>query len=100
MLGKLFQRTLSPTHVSILTDREIILIREELRQRGGDKYGGIWDYLPLRKIVKLSLQEKDGNVLVLSIQMAGGESLECLYDASKEREIHQFMDGFQAMTVG
>lgn len=98
VLGRIYQRRLSPTHVSILTDRELILIREELRQRGEDRYGGIWDYIPLRKIIKLSLKEKNDSLLVLSIQMAGGESMECLYETSMEREIHQFLEGFREMT--
>lgn len=99
ILGKMYQRMLSPTHMSILTDREVILIREELRQSGEDRYGGIWDYIPLKKIGKLSLNEKDNNLLVLSIQMAGGESMECLYDASMKREIQQFLQKFREMTV-
>ena len=98
-LGKIYQRTLSPTHVSILTDREIILIREELRQSGKDRYGGIWDYIPLRKIDQLSLQEKDGNLWVLSVQIAGGESMESLYEACMAREVHLFLEKFRELAL-
>ena len=98
VLGKTYHRTLSPTHVSILTDRELILIREEARQSGEDRYGGIWDYIPLRKIVGLTMREKDGNLMVLSVQMPGGESIECLYEATAEREIDQFLERYREMT--
>jgi hypothetical protein len=58
LLGKTYYRMLSPTHVSILTDHELILIREAVKQGDVGKYGGVWDYIPLKKIVSLSLREK------------------------------------------
>jgi len=39
VLGKTYFRTISPPHMSILTDRELIMIREELTRRKEDRYG-------------------------------------------------------------
>ena len=57
--GKTYYKTISPTHMNILTDRELIIIREEKPQRSADRYGGIWDFIPLNKIVSLSLNGGD-----------------------------------------
>jgi hypothetical protein len=100
VLGKTYYRTISPTHISILTDRELILIREEVRENGDDKYGGIWDYIPLNKIVNLSLSEKDSSLLVLSIHLPDNARLETLYQASAKREVHQLLDLFRELTAG
>jgi hypothetical protein len=75
ILGKTYYRTISPTHMSILTDRELILIREERRRSGEDRYGGIWSYVPLNKVVALSLIAEGGNLLRLSIQRPKGPVL-------------------------
>ncbi len=98
-LGKTFYRTISPTHVSILTDRELIIIREEERRSGDDQYGGIWDYIPLNKIATLSLGRKDNHLLVLSIQLPESARLENIFQASAEREINQLLDRYRELTT-
>jgi len=100
VLGKTYYRTISPTHVSILTDRELIMIAEEKRPGGEDRYGGIWDYIPLNKIATLSLDEKDGSLLVLSIELPEGARLEFLYPASARQELEQLLDRFRQLTTG
>ena len=55
ILGKTYYRAISPTHMSILTDRELITISEdEPKNRAIGKYGGIWTYIQLNKIVSLT----------------------------------------------
>ena len=100
ILGRTYSRTISPAHVSILTDRELILIREEERHGGEDKYGGIWDYVPLNKISRLSSREKDSNLLVLSIELPESVRLEYLFQASAKGEIDQMLDRFRELTGG
>ena len=100
LLGKTYYRTISPTHVSILTDRELILIREEVRLGREDRYGGIWDYIPLQKIVKMSVRERGNDLLVLSIQLSEGENLECVYKACAGQEISRFLEQYQELIVG
>lgn len=91
VLGKTFYRTVSPTHMSILTDRELILIREDEKQIGDERYGGIWDYIPLNKIETLSLSRKGDNLLVLSIQLTEKSHLECVFQVSTQQEIDQLL---------
>jgi hypothetical protein len=42
-LGKKFFWMVSPTHMVILTDRELILVREENSLMGIDEYSGVWN---------------------------------------------------------
>ena len=76
VLGRTFYRTLAPSQAVILTDRELVLIREEHRRGGRDRYGGVWDYLPLGKIEKVSLEEKNGGLLSLAVELPEKRRLE------------------------
>ena len=100
ILGKTYYRTISPTHVCILTDRELILIQEEMLQGREDKYGGIWEYIPLNKIATLSVSTKNDNLLALSIQLPENERLEYLFQASMKEEVDQLLDRFGELTLG
>lgn len=99
VLGRTFYETLSPTHACILTDRELITIREELLQRRQDKYGGIWEYIPLNKISSLTLSRKNGNLLSLSIRLPDNECFECLFRDTMESEVDQLMVRFSSLTL-
>lgn len=92
VLRKTYFRTISPTHMLILTDRELILIREENTRRKEDRYGGIWDYIPLSKITSLSLGEKANSLLVLSIQLPGNVQFELLYEVSAQEDVNHLRD--------
>ena len=98
-LGRKFYRTIFPTHMSILTDRELIMIREEARQSGNDRYGGIWDFIPLNKIGSLSLDKKGSNLLVLTIQLPENERLEYLYQASATEDLGKFLARYKELTA-
>jgi hypothetical protein len=99
VLGKTFHRNVFPTHMSILTDHELIMIREHEGQRREGKYGGIWDYIPLDKITAISLYEKDDNLLVFSIQLPGGERLEYLFQDSLRQDANQLVGKFGELTT-
>ena len=98
VLGKTFYKTISPTHATILTDRELILIREEHLQSGGGRYGGAWVYIALDKISALRLDEKESNLLALSIHLPENERLEFLFQVSARNEIEQMLQRFKELT--
>lgn len=93
-LGKTYYRTISPTHMSVLTDRELIIIHEEARKSSSDRYGGTWLYIPLHKIETLSVSERDGDLLALSIRLPHNVQLESLYQLSAKQELDQFLARF------
>jgi hypothetical protein len=96
-LGKTYYRTISPTHMSILTDRELIVIREDAARRKEDRYGGIWDYIPLNKIISLSMSEKADNLLVLIAKLPENTGFEFLFQVSAKEEIKQLLDRFREL---
>lgn len=94
-LGWSFYKVLSPSHAGILTDRELIMIREEVRHVGEDRYGGIWDYIPLNKIINLSMSDIGTDMLSLSIQMPNEIRLEFIYQTSVREEVNELVTCFK-----
>jgi hypothetical protein len=90
-----YYRTISATHMSILTDRELIIIREDVKQRKDDRYGGFWDYIPLNKIKSLSVSEKAGDLVGLTVQLPEDTRFELLFQTSAKEELHQLLDRFK-----
>jgi hypothetical protein len=92
-------RTIHPTHMVILTDWELILIREEKMANDSGKYGGTWDFIPLNKIEKLSLRESDHNLFMLSIQLPGTTSFEVPIRVSAKEDVGQLLASYSKLTT-
>ena len=99
VLGKTFYKTIAPALACILTDRELIVIRDDTRQSGGNRYGGVWDYIPLDKIAALSWNETDSRLPGLSIQMAGGAQLELQFQPTAKQEFEGLVGRFREATA-
>jgi hypothetical protein len=78
----------------ILTELELIFIREEERRMGTGRYGGIWDYIPLKKIRSTILKEKDIDLLSLSVELPDVASLEYVFQAGVKEEIYRMLEQF------
>jgi hypothetical protein len=100
VLGRTYYRLAAPALAAILTDHELILIREETHRQGEAHYGGIWDFLPLSRVAALSLSEKDSSLLRLNIRLAGELRLECLVEQASRREIGALLERFAEMQPG
>jgi hypothetical protein len=99
VLGRTFYRTIAPTLACILTERELILIREDIRLVGGYLYGCIWDYIPLGKIADIALNARDNRLLVLSLQLPGDTALEYQFQTAARTEIETLLDRFGELTA-
>ena len=97
LMGRTFYRRISPTHMTVLTDRELIIVREEGSKGGVDRYGGTWHYIPLKRVVALSMSRK-GTLLAISIQLPQDARIERLFQPSANREIDQLLDRFRELT--
>lgn len=93
LFDKTFCRIITPAHISILTDRELILITEDTERLTdiGAPYGGIWRYIPLRKIAAVSLCERDERTLTLSIQMPQNDQVSSIFAAEHRAEADTFV---------
>ena len=74
------------------------MIREDATRRKEDRYGAIWDYISLSKIKSLSVDEKDGGLLGLTIQLPEDTNFELLFQVSAEKELDQLLARFKELT--
>jgi hypothetical protein len=93
-LGRSFSRIISTAHISILTDRELILIRDEEQSKWSRDahYGGSRSYIPLDKISCISLAKREPDLLALCIHLPGDDTIVSLFPTSNEREVGAFLD--------
>ena len=96
LMGRTYYRRISPTHMTILTDRELIVVLEEGSKGGVDRYGGTWHYMPLKEVIALSISRK-GALLALSIQLPQDARIERLFQPSAKQEIDQLLDRFRKL---
>lgn len=94
LLGRSLYRSIATTHLMILSGREFIFLREdELSPRGqdGSRYGGVWTYIPLSKIIATALTITDKNLLSLSVQLPGNDSIRSLFLAAQQGSVERFV---------
>lgn len=91
-LKKVLFSQYASNHLSILTDKELILIREDPRRKNSKKnlYGAIFSYIPLQNISSISLAPVPDNThKTLEVILSGG--LRQTFDfASDNKEIDDF----------
>jgi hypothetical protein len=91
-------RTIDTTHLCILTDSELIVIRDDPNSIQGcddTRYGGIWDYLPLSRVRQATLQESDtGPALVL--HLPGDDRFEVRFSSDSREQVERFYAQVQA----
>ena len=99
LLGNSFFRAVCLSHLSILTDRELILIQDGTGKRwGGDiRYGGVCHYIPLDKLTSVSLSGPDGKLLTMSVRLPDGDSIDLLYSVSNRPAVEAFLSRFEAV---
>ncbi len=92
--GRTLSRLTATAHLCLLTSTELIVIRDDEDSpawQSGIRYGGVWTYIPLAKIMSLAVQRQRADVLALQIELPHGESVESLFAVSQQREVEQFL---------
>lgn len=88
---KFFKRIISSEFLAILTDKELIILKDQdIEKHGkGDKYGCISTYCPLNKIIDVTLKNnEENNTIALLISLNSGEYISFPFSASKVNEIY------------
>ena len=85
-------RTVLLAHLTILTDKELILIWDDERtaRKAGKQYGGVWRYVPLRHFVSASWGERDDGFLTLSLGLTSDGRIERVFAAASRDNLGQF----------
>lgn len=99
-LGHSLFRTRCTPHLSILTDKELVLIQHGASKRpgGGIRYGGVWRYIPVGKITSISRVNPENDLLTMSIRLAGGDRIESLFSDSNRGEVDNLLSQFEAFS--
>ena len=81
LLGIKLYRTISTAHLLIVTDKEIILIRDDPRIKSvrGARHGGVWRYIPRRSLVAAEIGESTGNLLTMTLLLTNNGHLDILF---------------------
>jgi hypothetical protein len=90
-----YRRTSVMAHVLILTERELIIIRDDPDSPESfdeTRYGGVWDYLPLNKIERIVWRDKDAAVFSVTLELPLGDRIESLFAAERHVEVERFLN--------
>ena len=94
LFGRAFTRLVSTAHLLLLTDSELILIREDEDSpvwRSGVRYGGVWLYLPLTKLKQLRLTGQSDEPLTLTIELPHGDQVQTLFARDQQPAVERFV---------
>lgn len=102
LLGPVFAHTMSPAHMTILTENELILIQDTGgRKRSQDtRYGGTWFYIPLNRIISAVIEETENNLLVLSVFLSGNNHIEVVFATSNRQGVGELLRQIESMIPG
>lgn len=98
IFGWTYYRVMSLAHLAILTDKELILIRDDERARGirESRHGGVWQYIPLGSIRSVAIEAGEAELLHLSIDLSSGETLKKIFAAASKSELERLRNELQA----
>jgi hypothetical protein len=97
--GRTFYRTVALSHVLVLTDRELIIIRDDINSPVAfdeSRYGGVWDYIPLDKITAATLADQGDGRFALSIYLPQNDCIESVFMAAKRSEVERLLNQLEA----
>lgn len=92
------RRSTKPAHLLVLTDRELIQIKEdEQARREHCPYGGIWNYIPLGRIERFAVAGGEaGGGPVLSVRLADGHEITVGFSSANGENVRRLAEGFAA----
>jgi hypothetical protein len=95
--GRTYRRMVSPTNAVILTNRELIVIREVPSPGNRERYGGVWDFMPLMKIDHLSMTGIGHGDVSFSVHLPGEMHIDLRYEASARPELDALLATFHEL---
>ena len=89
-----------PAHILILTDKELILIKDNMSLRTDNVYGGIWTYIPLNKIKLISVDDNPKNATIMvSIAFKTENIITLSFEVSKRKEIDDIINQLLELNI-
>ncbi|MFN8432855.1 MAG: hypothetical protein U0V18_02490 [Anaerolineales bacterium] len=99
IFGMSFYKAASLAHMAVSTDRELILIQETGNEKdlSPARYGGIWQYIPLRCVDSLTVEETTNDRVKLLIRCQPDAVIEKVFDRSNLVELQHFCADLQTL---
>jgi len=95
---RVIDNRIAPSHILILSDKEIIIITETLsKHKEADSYSGVFTYISLHQVKDVLLPERAKNQFSLDIIMTGDDRITSAYTDDKEGELRQFVGKVKKM---
>jgi hypothetical protein len=93
LIVKKYYKIITNGHMTILTDKEIILLKEPKNEVSN--YGYILTYIACSQIAKLSTHiNEDDNTMILEIHLKNGEILDSIFDPANRFRMDVFVNYF------
>jgi hypothetical protein len=94
ILGRSLSRTVTTAHLTILTDKELIVIRDDEEDQATQDvhYGGIWTYIPLAMIQSASLTARNEETLRLRLHLPEHDQVDFLFSAANRQDVQALID--------
>jgi hypothetical protein len=92
--GRTLWRSITATHATLLTDRELIDVRETLAPGVRERYGGVWTYLPLARIVGLSVVGDGDGLARLEVRLPCDLRLDLVFESSSRGDLDRLVSRF------
>lgn len=86
VFGKVFYKAVSSAHLTVLTDKELIIIKDS--DDKSTKCGGIKFYIPLDRINEIAFKlDEKSDLLLLKINLHGNDFLELNFEAANKSNL-------------
>lgn len=90
---KFFKKLKSTSHMIIFTNKELIILEEEnVKSTKDAKYGGIWIYIPVHKILNAYIDEEETGFLNLSINVSGSNVFKSRFESSQKEKVERLVE--------
>lgn len=100
---KFLYRMISFTQLTILTDQEMIIIKDDdsLKKVQQVRYGGIWCYIPLNKIIKLDVTSNlKGDLYTLLVYLPRDITISTLFSVEQKSQLDLLRSNFEYVSRG
>jgi len=93
LFGRSLYRTIAPAHIAILTERELIMVRDEEQDFWGGEapHGSIKTYIPLERIHGCSVADQGKNLLVFTVHFADNENFASVFSPVNRPALEQLV---------
>jgi len=89
-------------HLIILTDKEIIIIKDDelvkIKKRYDFKHGGVWAYIPLDKIINMTITVNEKKGLLIFVLSVKEEAISLLFSALEQQDLEVLLREFKVIS--